>query len=125
MGACHGRYAEPMAAEEARGAPEWDRLNAAVARAIRERRRRSAMTREQVYTRAGLPRATYDRIEKGETLPDVGRLEAIAGALDTTAVGIINEAKRSLAPVAETAKRPREKTSARAARIYDRMLGLE
>ncbi|MEV6557978.1 helix-turn-helix transcriptional regulator [Nocardia sp. NPDC051756] len=111
-----------MAREDALSAAARERLNAAVARAIRDRRIKREMTREQVYTTADLPRATYDRIEKGETLPDVGRLEAIAQALDTTAVGIINEAKRSLE---EPTDKRREETSARAARIYGRMLGLE
>ncbi|MGW4771844.1 helix-turn-helix domain-containing protein [Nocardia sp. NPDC004278] len=117
-----------MATADALNAAERDRLNAAVARAIRIRRRKRKMTREQVYTKADLPRATYDRIEKGETLPDVGRLEAIAHALDTTAVGIINEAKRSLEETAHLAPEPldgREEISERAARTYGRMMGLE
>ncbi|WP_433663068.1 helix-turn-helix domain-containing protein [Nocardia sp. CA-128927] len=115
-----------MAREDALDATARERLNAAVARAIRDRRRKRELTREQVYTTADLPRATYDRIEKGETLPDVGRLEAIAHALDTTAVGIINEAKRSLEETpAVDPPANREETSARAARIYGRMLGLE
>lgn len=84
-----------MATEGPLNAAARDELNAAVARAIRDRRHKRKMTREQVYRKADLPRATYDRIEKGETWPDVGRLEAIAYALDTTAVGIISEAKRS------------------------------
>lgn len=120
-----------MATEEPLIAAARDRLNAAVARAIRDRRVKHGMTREQVYTRADLPRATYDRIEKGETLPDVGRLESIACALDTTAVGIINEAKRSLDPTAvpyAPNARPtdgHEEASARAAKIYGGMMGLE
>ncbi|MFI9511220.1 helix-turn-helix domain-containing protein [Nocardia sp. NPDC052566] len=122
-----------MATEDPLNAAARDSLNAAVARVIRERRRKREMTREQVYTKADLPRATYDRIEKGETLPDVGRLESIACALDTTAVGIINEAKRSLdetaAPNSSVAPSGsldrREKASVRAARIYSGMIGLE
>ncbi|MFI6047090.1 helix-turn-helix domain-containing protein [Nocardia sp. NPDC051321] len=122
-----------MATEDPLNAAARDRLNAAVARVIRDRRRKREMTREQVYTKAELARATYDRIEKGETLPDVGRLESIAWALDTTAVGIINEAKRSLDETAlfgSLAAPPEvldgnEESSGRAARIYGRMIGLE
>lgn len=121
-----------MATEDPLNAAARDRLNAAVARVIRDRRHKRGLTREQVYTRADLPRATYDRIEKGETLPDVGRLESIACALDTTAVGIISEAKRSLDETAPASGQAApgmsdgpEEPSDRAARIYGRMIGLE
>ncbi len=116
-----------MVTGDSLSAAERDRLNAAIARAIGDRRRKRGMTREEVYARAGLARATYDRIEKGTTLPDVGRLEAIAYALDTTEVGIINEAKRSLEQMTPpvTGAETDDETSSRAARIYGRMLGLE
>ncbi|KZM70965.1 helix-turn-helix domain-containing protein [Nocardia terpenica] len=74
---------------------EGDRLNAAVAEVVRDRREQKGLTRDDVCSATGIPLNTYIRYETGVTAPNTGRLHDIAKALGTTVVGIINAARRS------------------------------
>ncbi|MBF6060565.1 helix-turn-helix domain-containing protein [Nocardia terpenica] len=76
-------------------ATEADRLNAAVAEVVRDRREQKGLTRDDVCSATGIALNTYIRYETGATAPNTGLLHEIAKALGTTVVGIINAARRS------------------------------
>lgn len=56
-------------------------LNQALAAEIRAERSRQRLTQAQVFSEAGIPRATYTRIEAGTRAIDVQQLKLIASAL--------------------------------------------
>jgi len=53
-----------------------------VAAQIRAERAASGLTQIEVYTRAGIPRSTYLRIERGTHVADTTELAKIADVLD-------------------------------------------
>ncbi len=67
----------PQAARDAESA-----INQAAARMIRAQREDAGLTQQQVYELAGIPRATYSKIENGETAIDVTQIEKVAIALN-------------------------------------------
>lgn len=68
----------------------------AVAAQIRAERAAAGLTQVQMFTRAGLTKTTYLRIERGTTPADVSQLGAITRALEMTLGTFIARAEQRL-----------------------------
>jgi transcriptional regulator with XRE-family HTH domain len=92
------------------GAP----LNRALANEIRGERNRQRLTQEKLGEMAGIPRATYTRLEAGTRAIDVQQLNLIATALRMPPSRLVERAERA---VLEQSVETDEAAIARMARV--------
>lgn len=86
------------------GGPEalarWDAFNAhyAMAREVRELRKKRNLTQKQLAAASGIDQGEISRIERGQTNPTASTLAALLAPLGAR-VGVITRGKRDLARV--------------------------
>ena len=81
----------------AANARERSRFSEAIAAEIRAERARVERTQQDVFEEAGIPRATYIRIENAKRVPDTTQLARICQALGIPMSELIVRAERGLA----------------------------